>query len=124
MKEDQFYKHQLFNKFTCLKQEIKDHESAILRLQLDLTEIAKLQDSSNREGDDDDSPYERAPLIIAQGQCIINISLSCLYHDFKKADPLAPPMDLFAPPVDPLAPPVDPSASPIQPQTLLPDPIP
>ena len=44
-----------------------------------------------------------APLNIAQGQCIINISLSCLYHDFKQPDPPAPP---------------------IQPQTLLPDPIP
>ncbi|CAG8708496.1 13470_t:CDS:2, partial [Acaulospora morrowiae] len=42
-------------------------------------------------------------LNIAQGQCIINISLNCLYHDFKQPDPPAPP---------------------IQPQTLLPDPIP
>ncbi|CAG8625623.1 443_t:CDS:2 [Acaulospora morrowiae] len=43
------------------------------------------------------------PLTITQGQCVINISLSCLYHDFKQPDPPEPP---------------------IQPQTLLPDPIP
>jgi len=60
-------------------------------------------------------------LNIAQGQCILNTSLDCLYHDFKQPNLPAPPIqpNLPAPPIQPNLP-----APPIQPQTLLPDPIP